>query len=167
MVDCPLTSTDAFVGRYNVSTPGYWLFSALGIGLVCTDMRTLRLPHSATGILWLTCGTLFIAESVSREHFAKLVTAAGSGVAVCALLLLVALLAPGQLGLGDVNFAGAIAFSLGWISWRAAIAAILVAFVAQWIAMKVLSIKADERSDGLALGPALYGGWLLAIAFAR
>ncbi|MEU1860280.1 prepilin peptidase [Micromonospora aurantiaca (nom. illeg.)] len=145
---------------------GYWLFSVLGVGLSCVDCRRHRLPHSITGTLWVICAFLFTAESVYHRQVAHLAEAALSGIAVSAALMLLAMALPGQLGLGDVHFAGAIAFTLGWLQWENAATAIVAALIFQWIWTVMAVAKTHDRTMTLPLGPALFGAWVVTIAIA-
>lgn len=148
---------------WHISTPGYWLFNVLGVGLSYTDIRRHRLPHTIIGTLWSVCAALFTIEALHNNRWAILAEAIGSGLAVSAALLLVALIAPGQLGLGDVHFAGAVAFTLGWFGWQVAVVAILYALVAQWILALWVSLRTGDRSARLPLGPALFGAWVVMV----
>ncbi|GAA3346529.1 hypothetical protein GCM10020358_57860 [Amorphoplanes nipponensis] len=151
---------------WRISAPGYWLFSVLGVGLTYTDLRRHRLPHAMVGATWLTCAVLFTVESIIDDRFTTLTQAAVSGLVVSAALLLTALAAPGQLGLGDVHFAGATAFILGALGWQVSATAILAALIGQWIFALVTVARSRERSTKLPFGPALFGAAILAMIFA-
>ncbi|WP_203780166.1 prepilin peptidase [Paractinoplanes rishiriensis] len=151
---------------WRISAPGYWLFSVLGVGLSYIDLRRHRLPHAMVGATWLTCAVLFTIESINDGRFTALAQAICSGLAVSAILLLVALVAPGQLGLGDVHFAGATAFTLGWLGWQVSATAILTALVAQWVLALVTVARSRDRSTKLPFGPVLFGASILATIFA-
>ena len=83
-----------------------------------------------------------------------------------AALLLTAFAAPGQLGLGDVHFAGATAFALGWLGWQVSATALLTALAAQWILALVTAARSRQRSTKLPFGPVLFGAAILATIFA-
>jgi leader peptidase (prepilin peptidase)/N-methyltransferase len=94
----------------------------------------------------------------------RLVVAVLTSAVTGSALLLVALALPGQLGLGDVNFASALALSLGWLHWDAAPMGLFAAFGIQ--AAFVLGLRVTRRQvrgwrEGIPLGPALFVGWLL------
>jgi leader peptidase (prepilin peptidase)/N-methyltransferase len=146
--------------------PGYWLFSVLGVGITYVDVRRHRLPHVTTGALWSSCGTLFVIESVHSGRSVHLIEAMSSGLAVSAAMLLIALAAPGQLGLGDVHFAGAVAFTLGWLRWEIAAVAVVIALAIQWIWTLIAVARTRDRKIALPFGPALFGAWVIAITVA-
>ncbi|MER7273497.1 prepilin peptidase [Dactylosporangium sp. NPDC000244] len=150
---------------WSISTPGYWLFSVLGVGLTYVDLRRRRLPHLVIGTIWAICAILFTAESVYRHQVGDLAEAVISGLAVSAALMLIALAAPGQLGLGDVHLAGTVAFTLGWLEWKSAAMAIAVALTFQWVWTVITVVRTRHRGVALPLGPALFGAWVIAIIF--
>jgi leader peptidase (prepilin peptidase)/N-methyltransferase len=146
----------------NFGLPGFWIFAVLGMGLAGTDLRRNRLPYALTVTLFFACAAAFIAEATRTGDFGPLARAAVVGALATAGLLALALALPGQIGLGDVTFAGAITFSLGWLSWQAATGGLLVGLLVQGVV--VLAVKALARNRAtLPLGPALITGWLLAV----
>jgi leader peptidase (prepilin peptidase)/N-methyltransferase len=146
--------------------PSFWLFAVVGVGLAIIDVRCRRLPHSLTGILFVSSGLCFVAAAATDGGPEPLIRAIVSGTAATAILLVVALALPGQLGLGDVAFGGAVAFSLGWLSWHAAVAGVLGGLLIQGIVGLVARLRRTTDAM-LPMGPALITGWLLAIAFVR
>lgn len=143
--------------------PSFWLFAVVGVGLAIIDVRCRRLPHSLTGILFVSSGLCFVAAAMTDGDVGPLLRAIGSGAATAAILLVVALALPGQLGLGDVVLAGATTFSLGWLSWQAAVFGILSGLLLQGL-VAVLVLSAGHRNSRLPMGPALVAGWVLALA---
>lgn len=151
---------------WGVALPAFWLIAVVGVGLAIIDVRCCRLPHRLTGSLWLSSGLSFLAAAVPGGDIEPLLRAAGAGAATSAILLLVALAMPGQLGLGDVVLAGATTFSLGWLSWQAAATGLLAGLLLQGIMRIAGSRRRAERAKASPMGPALIAGWLLAVMFA-
>ncbi|MBT8228533.1 MAG: prepilin peptidase [Dactylosporangium sp.] len=149
-----------------VVVPVFWLTAVLGTTLAIIDLRCHRLPHALTTLLWATGGTCFIADAIVSGTAGRLIVAVATALATSGTLLLIALAFPGQLGLGDVNLAGALALSLGWRHWSAPLVGLLAAFALQAIVVAGWSIvrrrKHDDRG-GFPLGPALLLGWLILI----
>lgn len=142
--------------------PAFWVFAVLGIGLAIIDVRCRRLPHRLTGALWASSGLCFLINAEARGALQPAIRAAGAGIVAAALFLVIALALPGQLGLGDVLLAGAVTFTLGWLSWQAAVIGILAGLLAQGAI--VLMTKVFWRNQTMwPMGPALVGGWLLAV----
>lgn len=145
--------------------PSFWLVAVGGIGLAAIDVRSRRLPHPLTGTLWVSCVVCFAATAVINADAWPLVRAISAGAATTAVLLIIALAMPGQLGLGDVALAGTITFSLGWLSWQSAAFGLLAGLLLQTAVAIVATLR---RSDDRAtpMGPALIAGWLLAVVLA-
>lgn len=149
-----------------IALPAFWLFAVVGVGLAIIDVRCRRLPHRLTGSLWLSSGLSFLAAAVLDGEVEPLLRAAGAGGATSAILLLVALAMPGQLGLGDVVLAGAVTFNLGWLSWQTAATGLLAGLVLQGSASIARSRRRTDRANASPMGPALITGWLLAVVLA-
>ncbi|GAB3160689.1 hypothetical protein GCM10027290_66960 [Micromonospora sonneratiae] len=148
-----------------LALPAFWLFAVVGIGLSVVDVRCRRLPHRLTGALWASSSLCFIAATMTGSDVGLLVQAVSAGFATAIVMLAVALALPGQLGLGDVVLAGAIAFNLGWLGWRTAVLGLVAGLLLQGAI--VLAAKIRQRSGTLMpIGPALVSGWLLAVLLA-
>jgi leader peptidase (prepilin peptidase)/N-methyltransferase len=149
-----------------VALPAAWITTVLGIGLAVTDLRTHRLPHAATGLLWTAWLTCLAVEAAQTGSPDRLTRAAIAAAAVVGLLLLLALALPGQLGLGDINLAGVIAFSLARVSWAAMLLGLLAGLTLQAVITTPIVLAKGSRQTR-ALGPALMAGWLLAFALVQ
>jgi leader peptidase (prepilin peptidase)/N-methyltransferase len=144
--------------------PAFWLFAVLGVGLAVIDARCRRLPHRLTGALWASSGLCFVVVAATGGGMQPVIRAAAAGIATAAVLLVVALALPGQLGLGDVMFAGAVAFTLGWLGWEAAVIGILAGLLTQGVVVLAVKVFVRDRATSSPMGPALVTGWLLAVA---
>ena len=138
-----------------------WMFSVVGIGLALIDLRIRRLPFLLSAILYVTCAIAFSAAALWGDGGGAAIRAAASAAVSLTALLVLALALPGQLALGDVFFAGAIAGCLGYCSW-AAIGGMVAGFVAQFlISPLVNAIRRSQTRIAHPLGPALLAGWVL------
>ena len=146
--------------------PAFWLFAVVGVGLAVIDIRRRRLPHAMTGTLWATCGLGLIGESFASENIHSLVTGAIAGASVVVLALLIAFALPGQLGLGDVSLAGAIALSLGGLSLSTASLGLITGTALQACVAVASELRSRDRlsRSHLPFGPALLLGWFVALA---
>jgi leader peptidase (prepilin peptidase)/N-methyltransferase len=150
----------------NITLIAFWLFAVVGVALAVIDVRCRRLPHLLTGVLFATSLLCFTVDAMAGTEPSAIARAALSGLITAGVFLGIALASPGQLGLGDVTFAGAIAFNLGWLTWQAPLFAIASAWLMQGAGVL---IARSLRLDGSAtpLGPALMCGWLLTVALSR
>ncbi|GIF04639.1 prepilin peptidase [Actinoplanes siamensis] len=143
--------------------PAYWLFAVVAVVLLIIDLRQRRLPHVLTSVLWFAFITGFAAESLAGGEPRRFVEAVIAGAVVTMLALVTAIGFPGQLGLGDVNLAGAVAMSLGWFGPSTAVRGLVTAVIIQALVGIVSIWSTGNRQIAVPFGPALLIGWLLAI----
>jgi leader peptidase (prepilin peptidase) / N-methyltransferase len=145
--------------------PAYWLCGLLSVALVITDLRCRRLPYALTGSLYGTTGVAILCDSAVTLDARSLVTATGAAAVTLTMFLLLALLAPGQVALGDVVLLGWVALSLGWFGYRVALLGILTGLlIAAVIALGLVAVR--RATSAIPLAPALLCGWLTALLFA-
>jgi leader peptidase (prepilin peptidase)/N-methyltransferase len=148
--------------------PAFWMFAILGVGLAGSDLRRHRLPYALTGTLYLACTIGFVAEAFRSGNIGPLARASVTAAVVTTGLLVLALALPGQLGLGDVLLAGAISFSLGWLSWRTMTAGVGLGFLVHALVAGSMALRGRSRaSQLLPLGPSLLIGWAVAVVTVR
>jgi leader peptidase (prepilin peptidase) / N-methyltransferase len=146
----------------NPALCAFWTFAVIGTGLAIIDIRQRRLPHLLTGAATIAAGLFFLTTAILGRALVDLLWAAVSGIVAAIILLAVALALPGQLGLGDVAFAGAATFTLGWLGWPAAAFGLVLGLGLQ----AVVGVALRRRDPGAThpLGPALLAGWVVAVA---
>lgn len=142
--------------------PAFWIFAVLAICLAAIDLRHHRLPYAITGTIAVTNIGCFAIAAVISGSSSSLLRALATGSIAALAFLIVALALPGQLGLGDVALAGAVALNLGWVSWQAAVVGIAGALLLQGAV--ALTVRTRGRGDRLIpMGPALTAGWLIGV----
>ncbi|RZU48768.1 hypothetical protein EV385_0492 [Krasilnikovia cinnamomea] len=85
-----------------------------------------------------------------------------AGTLTALAMLTMALAFSGQLGLGDVALLGVVNLNLAWLSWQAALAGVLIAFMLQGILVLTCKGRTETRATS-PMGPAIWAGWLLAV----
>lgn len=135
----------------------------MGVGLAVIDVRRQRLPHVLTGGLGALSMVLYGADAVTSGNPVATARAAVTGVAVAGIFLAVALALPGQMGLGDVVFAGVVTASLGWLGLWCAVTGLVAGLSMQAVVTIGRSILLPNRRSALPLGPALLAGWLVGV----
>ncbi|MFI1989744.1 prepilin peptidase [Actinoplanes sp. NPDC020271] len=147
----------------SLALPAYWLFAVVAVVLLIIDLRQRRLPHVLTSVLWFASVAGFAAESLASGESRRFIEAVIAGVVVTMLALVMAIGFPGQLGLGDVSLAGAVAMSLGWLGLPTAARGLATALIVQAFVGIFAIWRAGNRQIAVPFGPALLIGWLLAI----
>jgi leader peptidase (prepilin peptidase)/N-methyltransferase len=143
-------------------------YTLLGIGcalLVVVDLAALRLPNVMVGPLYLLLfGALVIATILDRDPL-RLLRAGGCAVATTAAYLLLSVIRRGQLGMGDVKFAGVIGLFLGWLGWSEALLGMLAAFALSGVvAIGMLWIWRMGLQIKFPFGPFMVAGAVIGAA---
>ncbi|MES1170037.1 MAG: prepilin peptidase, partial [Leifsonia sp.] len=75
--------------------------------------------------------------------------------------LVLAVVRPGGMGLGDVKLAGVIGILLGWIGWEALAVGAIAAFLLGGVVGVGMLVAGRSRKASLAFGPwMLAGAWI-------
>ena len=148
---------------WSAELPAWVWFLAVGLLLGVIDLRTKLLPNRVLvpGIAG-TALLLTLAAAVDGDWPALL--RAGVAAGLCfAVLLVMALIAPAGLGMGDVKLAALLGLVLGWLGWDAVLLGLFLGFVVQAVAgLVLLASRKAGRSTELPFGPALLAGALVA-----
>jgi len=137
-----------------------WLV-LLAVPLAFIDVAVRRLPDPLTAAA--LAGTLaLLTVAALAGHLGR---AAIGAVALASFYLVLAVIRPGGLGLGDAKLAASVGAALGWISWQALLSGTFAAFVlAGMYGGALLALHRAGRTSHLPLGPFILLGTLAAIA---
>jgi len=151
-------ATAAVIGPVAV-LPAYLWFVGLTVVLVLTDLdhklipNRILYPGTAIGV-----GLLFASAVVSGE-LSRFGVAVAAGVAFFAVLLVIALVARGGFGMGDVKLGFLLGVFTGYLGWGRAIVAFVLAFVLGGLVSAVLlATRRRGRKDAIPFGPYLVAG---------
>jgi leader peptidase (prepilin peptidase)/N-methyltransferase len=82
--------------------------------------------------------------------------------------LVLALVYPAGLGLGDVKLAASLGLLLGWLGWAAAVVGLLAAFVVGGVVgVVLLALRRATRRSAVPFGPSMLLGALVAVVWAE
>jgi leader peptidase (prepilin peptidase)/N-methyltransferase len=134
-------------------------FAGIGIALAAIDLDTHRLPDAIVlpsyGVLAALLGG---AALLAGDGEAAARAAAGAGI-LFALYLLLALISPRGMGMGDVKLSGVIGLVLGWVGWASLAVGALAAFVlGGLVGLALIVLGRARRSTGIPFGPWMLGG---------
>ncbi|MFF7415694.1 prepilin peptidase [Streptomyces lydicus] len=105
-----------------------WLLLApFAVAAAATDWEVHRIPDALTLPMAVATLTLLSAAALLPHHEGSALTAAAGALALAATFLLIAVLNPRGLGLGDVKLALTVGAATGWYGWTAVAAAALAA----------------------------------------
>ncbi len=140
----------------------YLVLTAAGIALTAIDLELRRLP---TSIVWTAASLvvlLLVAAAAIRGDVSSILTAILAGLAMGALYLLIVLIRPDGMGLGDVRLAVLVGLATGWVGWSAAVLGLLSAFLlGALVGLGVIVARRGDRRTAIPFGPwMLAGAWV-------
>ena len=145
--------------------PGFWWAAATAIALTLTDLDHRRIPDRILGPGILGTVVLLALGSWGEGEWWPLGRGAAGGAAYFGLLLLIALLARGGFGFGDVKLGVLLGLVLGFRSWGVLVVGVFAAFaVGGLVSLGLLAARRVGRKDAIPFGPAMVAGAALALA---
>lgn len=146
--------------------PAYLLFGALGVAMAYVDVREHRLPDWLTYAAFAGAAGLLAVAALVPGEWGNYGRSWLGALAMVVVFLALALLRPGELGLGDVKLAASLGMLLGWIGWAHVVLGGFLGFLfgGVYSLVLVLARRAGRRSQ-VPFGPFLIGGAVVAIAW--
>jgi leader peptidase (prepilin peptidase)/N-methyltransferase len=154
-------STSETVGLLLLAV-GLLYLAAISVALAMIDIDTHTLPNVIVLPAYLVGGVLLAASALALGDPQRLLGGLIGGGALFALYLLLALLYPGGMGLGDVKLAGVLGLYLGWLGWGQLFVGAFGAFLLGGVfgVLLLLGRKAGRKSS-IPFGPwMLAGAWV-------
>ena len=147
-----------------------WQAAALGWLMLCAvaltfiDIAIRRLPDPLTGAAFVGAVCLLVVAAFAGGHPAQLGRAMIAAAALCGFYLVLFVVRPSGMGLGDVKLAACVGVALGWLGWQVVVAGTFVTFVlAAVYGCALLLLRRASRTSQLPLGPFIVIGTLAAI----
>jgi len=150
----------AFALHFGITStlPAFLFLAVLGVQLARIDVALHLLPNPL--VLMLLAGgllLLLVPEIFSRQ-FDDLLRAALGALILFAGYLILGLISPGGIGMGDVKLAAPVGLYLGYLGWTHLLYGVLIGFVLNGVVtMIVLSRKGRNRATEVPHGPSMLG----------
>ena len=150
------------------SLPGFLLFAWVLIVVSIIDIQTRKIPNRLIYPLTPALLVLMVGAAFLSGEPAWAVQAVLGGVGGFLALLVLALISPKGMGMGDVKLAGFIGIALGYINYGHVVLGLFAGFVVGAVG-GVLLIALKARGDGplrkqkIPFGPYLAAGALIAL----
>jgi leader peptidase (prepilin peptidase)/N-methyltransferase len=148
--------------------PSYLWFVWLTVTLTITDLdaklipNRILLPGTAVG------GALLAAGALGDGEFVALARAAAGAIASFLVLYLVARLARGDFGLGDVKLSFLLGLFTAYQGWAELAVGFVTAFVlGGLVSVFLLATRQRRRKDAIPFGPYLVAGAYVGLAWGR
>lgn len=146
--------------------PAYLVFVGTGVLLTITDIDTKLIPNrilvrgGGLSAVALVVGSLFAAEP------GALLRAVAASMAYFGGMLVLALLARGALGFGDVKLAALLGAFTGYLGWgHLAVTAVGSFIIAGLVALVLLVFRRATRKDHIPFGPFMVAAAFVAVYF--
>ena len=147
--------------------PAFLYLAAVGVLLAVIDLQHRLLPNRVVLPAIAIGAVLLLVAALVEPAWPELLRAVLGAAALFTAYLVLALISPSGLGMGDVKLAGLLGLYLGWLGWGAVLVGAVAGFVVQ--AVLALLLLAGGRiglKGELPFGPAMLVGAALAIGWA-
>ena len=140
-----------------------WL-AACAVPLAFIDVAVRRLPDRLTGAAYAgTVALLLLAAAVSGP-WPALPRAVLGGLALAGFYLVLTVLSPSGMSLGDVKLAASLGTLLAWFGWRVLIAGGFAGFaLGALVGVALLASGRAGRKQHIPFGPVMIAGAVLAV----
>lgn len=138
--------------------PAFILLVVLGVQLARIDFSLHLLPNPL--VLSLLAGGLLclLAATFGGEQWANLVRGLTSAAILFVIYLILALISPAGLGMGDVKLAAPVGLYLGYLGWTQLLYGGLLGFILNGlVTMLVVARNRKKRTSEVAHGPSMVG----------
>ena len=146
--------------------PAYLWFGGVTIALVLTDLDIKRIPNRILYPGTIVSAILLGGGAALDGDLAQFGRAVIGGAGYFSLLLLVALVARGGFGFGDVKLAFLLGMFTAYRAWGSLFVAVLGSFViGGLLSIGLLAARRVGRKDAIPFGPSMVLGSYVGIAF--
>lgn len=142
---------------YSAELPAFLLLALFGVQLSRIDFTLHLLPNSL--VLFLLSGALvlLLASAALTPGWAEMLRALAGGAILFVGYLILGLISPGSLGMGDVKLAAPLGLYLGYLGWQQVLIGGLLGFVVGGVlTVLMLRLRSDEKPAETAHGPAMF-----------
>lgn len=154
--------------RFGISLalPAFIFLAALGVQLARIDVALHLLPNPLV-LMLLTGGfLLFLMPGLFNKQADDLLRAVLGAIILFAGYLILGLISPGGIGMGDVKLAAPVGLYLGYLGWNQLLYGGLLGFIMNGVVtILILSKKGRNGATEVAHGPSMLGATAAAILF--
>ena len=149
-------ATAWFVGS-TWALPAHLYLVSVGVALAFIDVDVHRLPDAITLPSYPVSAVLLAVAAAGTGDWSSYVRALVCGAVMGGFYLLLVLIYPRGMGLGDVKLAGVLGMYLGWAGWGALVVGTFAAFlVGGAFSLVLVATRRAGRKSGIPFGP-----WML------
>jgi leader peptidase (prepilin peptidase)/N-methyltransferase len=146
------------------AVPAYLALAFVCLVLAVIDADTRLLPNRITYPAFPVVAGLLLVASLGLGDLGRLGRGLLAAAAVGGFFLVLALISPRSMGLGDVKLAPTLGLALGWLSWGTVAVGVFAAFLLGGLAgLTGIVALGLSRKSLLPFGPWLVAGALLGV----
>ncbi|MFJ2029932.1 prepilin peptidase [Streptosporangium sp. NPDC087985] len=135
-----------------------WL-AVVAVALVFVDTAVHRLPDRLTLAAYFGTAGLLTVTALSGNRSDDLLRAGLGGLALAACYLVLFLINPAGMGLGDVKLAASLGTALGWLGWDALVTGAFLGFAAGGLyGVALMILRRVDRKSEIPFGPFMVAG---------
>lgn len=152
--------------------PGLVLVAACWLAICCVplgwiDAAVRRLPDVLTAPAYLGTMAALLAAAGLSGHWHDLVRALLGGIAMSGCYLILTIISPSGMGLGDVKLAASLGSLLAWFGWTVLLAGAFAGFaLAAVYGITLLALRRATRRQQIPFGPFMIAGTFALILIA-
>lgn len=144
------------------------LFVFNAVRLVAIDVRSHLLPNRIIFPWYPLALLLLVLAAALAGELATALRVVVAGIVLLLFYLLLHVISPAGMGLGDVKLAGILGMYLGLLSWTHVLLGTLLAFVAGALwAGSLMVLRRANRKSRFAFGPFMFLGAAVALFMTR
>jgi leader peptidase (prepilin peptidase) / N-methyltransferase len=158
----------AFSLRFGMglALPAFIFLAALGVQLARIDVALHLLPNPLLLMLLAGGFFLFLMPGLFNKQADDLLRSALGAVILFVGYLILALISPGGIGMGDVKLAAPVGLYLGYLGWSQLLYGGLLGFILNGVVtVLILSRKRRKKASEVAHGPSMLGALAATILF--
>jgi leader peptidase (prepilin peptidase)/N-methyltransferase len=144
--------------------PAYLYLVVISVVLAIVDATERRLPNAIVHPSLLVMPALLMIAAAVTGAWLALLSALLGGLGLFLFYLLLALVSPGGIGMGDVKLAGVLGFALGYLGWTTLLVGAMAGFIiGGLVSLGALAARRVKLSGSLPFGPSMLAGTFLAL----
>jgi len=148
------------------SLPAFLVLGVLAVQLARIDLAQHLLPNPLVGALLIAGLALLAFSSAVAASWADLARAAAGAAVLFVVFLLLAVVSPTGIGMGDVKLAAPVGLYLGYLGWSQLFYGAALGFVIGGITSLILIKRTGpEKPAEVAFGPSLLAAALGLVLF--
>ena len=158
-------ATGALLGLTLLLVPMLW-FVAAAISIFMIDIDVRKIPNAIVIPSWVVVGVGLAITGLVEPDTGNVLRAALGALAMGGAYLLLALLYPAGMGMGDVKLAVLLGMVLGWFGWSQVLVGFFAGFLfgAVW-GLGVILVRRGGRKTAVPFAPFMIVGTVFALLF--